>query len=279
MNKGTVPAFTERLYTGPVFEGMPWVVRTDLAVAVAGGATVTEGPGCLVVRTPGNPWFHWGNFIMVTGGNVSDADQWLARFEGEFPGAAYRAIGLPVAPDPAPWVARGLVVEAEQSLAQRGRPSVPDPPPGYAVRRIEGDDWPAYLTHRLADDQPHPPAHHQEFLTARVRMYQRLSDHEQAGFFGAFGGDGTIAASLGIVLLGERARYQTVLTLPPYRHQGLATYLLALAGAWAYDRGARTRIIVADADSPAQTLYERVGFTPLDRSFGAYAGGAPVDPK
>ena len=261
-----------------MLESLPWVPRTDLLIGRLGGTQIEERAHHLVVRTPENPWYHWGNFIQVTSGNTSDADHWLGLFSAEFPAATYRAIGLPTAPDPAPWTARGLAIDTEQALANSTAPHVGNPPVGYVVRQVQGTDWPAYLDHRIRMDEtePHPP-HHAEFLEAKLQRYERLSDAGQAGFFAAWSG-AEIVASLGLILLGDFARYQTVVTELPHRHHGLATYLLSLAAQWAWDRGTPTRIIAADAGSPAQALYERLGFIPLDLSYGAYVADTAVNP-
>ena len=53
---------------------------TDLTVLEASGSHVERHDDHLVVRTPRNPGYHWGNFVLVTDPSASDdAARWLAR--------------------------------------------------------------------------------------------------------------------------------------------------------------------------------------------------------
>ena len=45
---------------------VPLSWHTDLAVLAASGSWVEEHADHLVVRTPANPSYHWGNFVLVT---------------------------------------------------------------------------------------------------------------------------------------------------------------------------------------------------------------------
>ncbi len=65
--------------------------RTDLALRVLEGATISDRGAYLVIRSPGNPDYWWGNFLLLrdapgTGG------PWLARFAEEFPAARRRGL-------------------------------------------------------------------------------------------------------------------------------------------------------------------------------------------
>jgi hypothetical protein len=57
------------------------------------GSTVDERDGYLVVRTPENPSFYWGNFLLLREPPQA-VEPWLTRFEVEFPEARHRAFGL-----------------------------------------------------------------------------------------------------------------------------------------------------------------------------------------
>src|SRR5690242_3455621 len=113
---------------------LPLSWTTDLAVRRAGGSSVEERPDHLVVRTPDNPTFHWGNFVLVTDpASVDDAPRWLEVFEKEFPDAAHRAIGLVADPDAAAWTAVGLAIEHEDVLSTDARPEAGPLAQGYLV--------------------------------------------------------------------------------------------------------------------------------------------------
>ena len=56
-------------------------------------AQVMERPDGLVVRTPGNPLYYWGNFLMLPQTpNDADLPHWLRRFEQEVVAAGACAV-------------------------------------------------------------------------------------------------------------------------------------------------------------------------------------------
>ena len=69
--------------------------RTDVALRVLEGAEVTDRGDYLVVRSPGNPDFWWGNFLLLAAWpGPGTGDRWLARFAAEFPLARHVALGV-----------------------------------------------------------------------------------------------------------------------------------------------------------------------------------------
>ncbi len=75
---------------------------TDLAVLQHTGSTVENHTDHLVLRSPANPTFHWGNCLLVTEPDaVDDASRWVRAFQAAFPAAAWVAIGLIRLPDDA----------------------------------------------------------------------------------------------------------------------------------------------------------------------------------
>jgi len=247
---------------------LPLGWRTDLAVRRAGGSSVDEHADHLVVRSPDNPAFHWGNFLLVTDqALVDDADRWVSTFETEFPDAEHRAVGLVAEPrDDSGWYAHGLVVEHEDVLSTDSRPDSTPLAQGYLVRRLDThEDW-SQSTGLEVEEYPGDAEFHHAATTTRARM----SERGVAAWFGAFHGD-RLAAQLGIVDCGDGvARYQAVLTSTRHRRRGLAGHLIGVAAQWAADRGVQTWVIVADAGSPASKLYQRRGFVSAERSTQAY---------
>jgi len=219
---------------------LPLGWRTDVAVRRLSGAQVDEHSDHLVVRTPADPAYHWGNFVLVTDpAAVDDAGRWLRTFEAEFPAADHRAVGLVAEPQHRiAWAAADMVLEHEDVLASSTGPVRRPLAAGYEVR-------PA-ASRRVA------PA--------------------SSAFFGAYAG-GRLAASLGIVDCGDGiARYQEVRTEPEHRRRGLASHLLGVAADWAAERGCRQWVILADTDSDAGRLYRSLGFGFVQRSTQAYRG-------
>src|ERR1039458_8953185 len=116
---------------------------TDLAVLEHSGSVVEDQGDHLVVRTPHNPDFHWGNCLFVTDGDtVDEAARWVSAFRSAFPEATWVAIGLARMPDDQDaWVAQGLDLELDDVLTTRTLPRQTPLPEGYTVRRLSGKDW------------------------------------------------------------------------------------------------------------------------------------------
>lgn len=249
--------------------------RTDLMLRTLGGACVADRGGWVVVRTPGNPGFWWGNCLLLPGPIESGtADTWEAVFVREFPEAEHRAFGVDgtdgAAGDPDALAALGVEVEASVVLTADAH-RVPEPAdlPGTAYRPLaSGDDWDRLIDLRLVCDEgeyPDTPAH-RDFVRRKRDETRAIVQAGRGAWFGAFTGR-ELVAGLGIFSDGSGlARYQTVETHPAYRRRGHARRLLAAAARYAVaDLGARTLVIVADPDYHAIELYRSVGFVDAER--------------
>ena len=246
---------------------LPLGWHTDLAVLRISGSTIEERSDHLVVRTPDNPFYYWGNFVLAT--DAAGADQperWLEIFEAEFPETDHRAIGLVADPsDEAAWSALDLKIEHDDVLATTTCPAPTPLPQGYLARQIDAaEEWEQSTGLRIAEfaaESKREAAFERRSTEARAVM----SVQGQTAWFGAFEGD-RLVAELGIVECGSAvARYQSVVTGAGHRRRGLAGHLLGAAARWAADRGARTWVIAADLGSDASRLYQSRGFEPADR--------------
>jgi GNAT superfamily N-acetyltransferase len=236
---------------------------TDLAVLELSGSTVDDRDDHLVVRTPANPTYHWGNCILVTDdAAVDDAERWVHGFRAAFAGATWVAIGLPRMPgDPPAWRAHDVELELDEVLATETLPGQAALPAGYVVRRLAGGDWEQAVALASAENERigrWSPASYEPFARARARACRLVSEQGVGAYFGAFA-DGLLVASLGVVRCDATARYQDVLTAAEHRRRGLAGHLLGVAARWASARGCDRWVIVTEAANPAARLYRRVG--------------------
>ena len=254
--------------------------ETDLAILELGGSTVEDRGDHLVVRTPANPDFHWGNCLLVLDpATVDDAQRWVDAFGQAFPAAGWVSIGLPVLPaDAAAWARHGVRLELDEVLTTRTLPVQTPVPDGYAVRRIDGADWEHVVAKEMADNArtgEYETVGHERFVRAMVVTRAQLSERGVAAFFGAFRG-GRLVADLGIVRCGSRARYQAVGTDPEHRGRGLASHLVGVAAAWAAERGCEEWVIVTASTNPAGRVYRRAGFAPDAANVEAYRAPGPT---
>ncbi len=110
--------------------------RTDVALRVLEGAEVTDRGDHLVIRTPGNPDFWWGNFLLLARvPGPGQGQEWLARFAAEFPAAQHVALGVDSTGDaetPEEFAAAGL--EADRATVLTAAQLRPAGPPQHRSR-------------------------------------------------------------------------------------------------------------------------------------------------
>ncbi|MDE9367218.1 GNAT family N-acetyltransferase [Luteipulveratus sp. YIM 133132] len=249
---------------------------TDLAILALKGAVVDDRGDHLVVTTPGNPRFHWGNFVLVTDpAAADDAARWMSVFEDAFPHAGWRAIGLTREPgNRTAWTGLGLDLEQDEVLTASTLPRMTPLADGYLARAlVSDDDWSQRLRRDVEENDisgVHDPDDFLRFSQDQVRTQRAMSEDGTGAWFGAFDTDGVLVADLGIVSCGRRARYQSVGTQEAHRRRGLAAHLLGVAARWAAERGCEEWVIVTGSENPAGRVYRSVGFEPAAASTSAY---------
>jgi GNAT superfamily N-acetyltransferase len=241
-------------------ELMSLAFRTDLALRVAEGAEVTDHGDCLVIRTPDNPGFWWGNFLLLAAW-PGEGDGWEARFAAEFPQAKHVAIGVDVTEAAGGAPAEFATLEPEYStvLTCTDIHAPRHVSTEAQVRPLESDqDWRQSVELNLRCYGEQEPT---DFQQRRVAARRRLTQAGRAAWFGAFDG-GRLLAQLGVCDAGSGlARYQDVETAPAARRRGLAGTLVWHAGRFARERfGADTLVIVADPAEGAIRVYRDCGF-------------------
>jgi GNAT superfamily N-acetyltransferase len=250
--------------------------RTDLMLRRMAGSIIVEHAAHLVVRTPANPRFWWGNFVLFDGPpGQDDGRRWLAVFAEAFPESAHVAFGLDRTDGilgngfvPAGF---GLTAEANSVLtAQRLLPLSSDP--AADIRPLTSDDdWTQATELRLACYYSAATADDRQFTELQVAEQRRLCDAGHGTWFGAFV-DGRLRSGAGLFSDGGApARYQSVETHPDFRRRGLASAVIGHAGRWARrELDAHTLVIVADPDDDAIRIYRALGFTETERQIQLY---------
>ena len=247
---------------------------TDVALRVLEGAETTDRGDYLVVRTPGNPGFYWGNFLLLGAWpGPGTGDGWLARFAAEFPRARHVALGVDSVDEhgadgdaevPAEFLAAGLEPERVTVLTCADVRPPPNLNTEAEIRPLASDDdWQQSFQLGIrcyGDDGP--------YLRRRAGARRRLTEAGRAAWFGAFTG-GRLLAQLGVCDAGGGlARYQDVETDPAARRRGLAGTLVWRAGRYAREAfGVHTLVIVADPAEAAIRLYRACGFADVQLQF------------
>jgi GNAT superfamily N-acetyltransferase len=248
--------------------------RTDLAIRVLEGSQVEDRGDYLVIRSPQNPTFWWGNFLLLSVPPLpGQAGEWLARFDAEFPGASHVALGVDVTEadevDSRELIAAGLQLTRSAVLTARDMHAPPHPNTSATYRRLSGDDDWGQAAELRAAISAGEPGFEPGFLRARLAAERAITEAGHGSWFGAFI-DGRLLAQLGVITgKAGLARYQNVETHPTARRQGLAGSLVWHAGrdALAAD-GVSTLIMVADPADVAIRVYRSVGFVAAQDQIG-----------
>jgi ribosomal protein S18 acetylase RimI-like enzyme len=231
------------------------------------GSVVEDRGDHLVVRTPENPEFHWGNFVLA-------GRPWLDRpladlvavFHSEHPQAGHLAIGVDGVEgrvwDDGEIRACGLEVD-RSAVMQATRVREPIRPNTDAVCRMLASDadWAAAVDLNAAEHGDFDPAGHRDFVQRRMNARRAQQEAGLGGWFGAFA-DGQLLSGLGLFTDGAGlGRFQDVETLASARERGLASTLVHYASTVGLrDYGIHDLVMVADPDYPAIRIYRSLGF-------------------
>ena len=248
---------------------------TDLDV-LGPDRVVERRDGYLVARSPGNPTFYWGNFLLFDREPApGDAPRWEALFDEEFadeprvrhhafgwdrtdgePGAAHQEFGP-----------RGYSIEQMAGLVAERLVPHPRASADVVVRPLDpaGDEelWAAVVELQVETrEEWHDEKPYRDFTRALFCDRRALFRAGRGAWYVALDpASGAVAGSCGVVVTAGRGRFQTVVTAPDHRRRGVCSRLVVEAGQRAAeDHGAERFVIVADANYHALGLYESLGF-------------------
>jgi ribosomal protein S18 acetylase RimI-like enzyme len=250
--------------------------RTDLALLARSGTEIDDLGDHLVIRTPRNPAFWWGTFLLLAQvPPAQDTDAWLDRFAIEFPAAEHIAIGFDgvdgQVEDLAAFSRRGLRCEAAAVMTAAAVHEPPRPNRSATYRELRSEeDWSQSVDLRVICRDEHEEPNFMEFATRKVESNRALVRGGHGAWFGAFV-DGVLVSQMGLFSASPGlARFQTVETHPDFRGRGLAGTLVHHVSRYGFtELKAHTLVMVADPDYLAIRVYRSVGFTDSERQLQA----------
>ena len=255
--------------------------RTDL-IFPRFDAEVIERSDYLLVRTPHNPTFYWGNFLLFDHAPAAgEALRWLAHFEAEIascqPDSRHIAFGvdtaepfeLPAELRRADFTREAGTVLTVRRAELRAQPAGPGRGFRIAVLELPEQAGAAVELQVAADTGEHQPvAAHRLFRQLQMQRYAAMQHAGLGHWFGVFAATDhgeQLVADCGLFRGGDGAaalgRFQHVETHPLWRRRGLCRALIHAVCRHGFQAmGLDSLVIVADPDDAAIGLYESVGF-------------------
>ncbi|MDF1606316.1 GNAT family N-acetyltransferase [Nocardioides sp. YIM 152315] len=238
--------------------------RTDLALLRLAGSEVEDHGSYVAVRTPDNPTYYWGNFLLLPHApTTEELPEWVDRFGATYPRSRHLAFGVDGGSggrdDLEPFRVAGLEVDASSVMTATSVHEPPHPHREATCRPLAGDDdWHQQLELSIAGEHE---VSGRDFVVAKTASERALSARGVGAWWGAFVGD-RLLASMGLFAASPGlARFQQVKTHPDARGRGLAGTLVHRVSRYGFDElGARELVMVADPDYLAIRIYRSVGF-------------------
>ena len=239
--------------------------RTDVRLLQLSGSEVEDRGTHLVVRTPANPTYHWGNFLLLArppypGG----AREVLAAFDAEFPRARHRAVGIDGTEphDVTELVAAGLRADLGVAMTATSVVGPARPADGATYRPLESDDdWDQRVALTVACDPDGDREGLLAFAHGKAAQERALAEQGLGARWGAFQTDTLVSTAALFRTDDTTARFQSVETLPDARRRGYAgTLVHRLSTHGLTDLGATTLVMVADPAGEAISVYRALGF-------------------
>jgi ribosomal protein S18 acetylase RimI-like enzyme len=243
--------------------------------------------GYLVVRSPGNPAHWWGNLLLFADApGPADGTRWERLFELEFGenplvehvALAWDRLDGALGSAREEFLTRGYELEEVVGLVAdpgslvmhpRANREVTiralDPQPG-----ADPDLWAQAIELQVAArDEDLEPQVYREFLGRRLEDLRVLFRAGRGAWYVAmYPGHDEVVAACGVVVTGERGRFQAVDTAAAHRRKGISSRLVVEAAGRAAEHGAKRFVIAAEPDYHALGLYESLGFQRVERVAG-----------
>jgi len=249
---------------------------TDLML-IGWDGVVDETDGAIRARSPANPAFYFGNFLLFPDAPAPrEGPRWVARFAAAFaddPRIRHVCLRWDH-PDGARGDADALAADGfaiEETIVLET--TTPRPPPrvnrDVALRRIDSDaDWAAVTALQIATMVAEHGAGAADFARDQIARDRRFVAAGRGAWFGAFAGD-ELAADMGIFVEQGLARFQAVETAPRFRRRGICgTLAHHVAEVALADLGAE-RLVIVGLDDHTSRIYASVGFAPRERLVSA----------
>lgn len=251
--------------------------RTDMIFHDRNGF-VEEHADYFAIRTPTNPSFWFGNFILFARAPVAgDFEGWMNTHREVF-GATLNHVTLSW-DEPTPgfideFIAAGFRPSNGLALSMCTYGGGAAINPDIAVRTLhETSEWEAMLAQQIVADREDfgYPEDGGFFRRTEMKSLKAMAEDGQGHWWGAFDGP-ELVGGMGLYFDVERTvgRFQYVTTRASHRRQRVCTTLLDRAVRHAFETVKVKQLVIctgADDSNPAITAYRNFGFREAVRSY------------
>lgn len=214
----------------------------------------------LVVETPGNPDYYWGNFLIFPSPpKENDQEAWESLFSKEFrhqPKVKHQAFTWDTPVRGADF--SGFVQEEASELTLTKAVKPPHFNEKIEVRTLKSEtDWEAALYNQMSTRQEsftYEP--YFRFKKSQMDRYRRMALAGHGNWYGAFL-DGKLVGDCGYYVFGDIGRFQSVGTHPDHRRKGVCATLIYEC--LLQNPKVKQAVIVAELGT-ADRVYRSVGF-------------------
>ncbi len=248
--------------------------RMDLSFPGFKGEVIDRGD-YLVIRTPDNPSYYWGNYLLFDAPPTpSDFDRWRDLFYkeiGKQPNITHEAFGWDSPSGEMghiePFLEAGYNLNNCSVLTTSRVGLPPYFNPDVVVRPVETDEeWEmagicasCYATRVTAVN---------DRIRKHMIAWRAVSLCDAGKWYGAFL-KGVLVGGLGIYTVDETGVIDNVVTHPDFREKGVGRSLVYLASLHAIETlGVKKLLLSTDNGSAAKRMYEQVGFRTVEQQLG-----------
>lgn len=223
----------------------------------------------LVIRTPTNPNFFWGNLLIFDHPPVAgDYEKWVELFKKEFTDPRIYHItlawdsGVEIGSQVEKFLEAGYKLETNGVMSATSVVKPPRFSEELEVRPLASNkEWEDMIQVQI--DSAHEylsKVEWESFYRKQSIRYQKMVEAKMGEWFGGFI-DGKLVASLGIFYKDGLGRFQIVSTHPDYRRKGYCGTLVYKTALYAFENfGVKDLVMCADPDYFAINIYESCGF-------------------
>ncbi len=251
--------------------------QTDLIFPAFDGEILDRGH-YMVIRTPANPTFYWGNYLLFAEPpQEGDHSKWCDLFSKEIgtpPEIQHQAIGWDSTEgnlgEIQPFLDAGFQLNRSLVMTVHEPHASSKPSKDVDIRALVTDsDWQQALGNQvICRDLEFEEEGFRVFRRQQMKRYRSMARAGLGEWYGAYAGE-QLVADAGVFHTGRLGRFQSVQTHPNFRRRGIGGTLVFESGRQALAKHSlQTLVIVADEASGPTRLYESIGFEQVEEQVG-----------